>query len=520
MTSSGPHNAYKEVSTYPTLPNTATPIAWSPYSFPGIYASVLSDPFTVSNIAATAYIGMPPSFSAQWSTNETLSHYIVQTNKTGVAVNETAQAFTSQWSNYYTAGWSLPNIGTLQWKIYANTTLGLWANTGLQNSTFSYTQFTISGPYIEDNGAVANEVVAGTVYFSNGMSQVFSLDGTSGSAQIYAINPAYTPVSVTWQAIANYSYTRTYYLTGTTGANITVFVPNPASTPQLYQFTVSDFSASGITNPYIATTLTVGGNLTTGTYAIERKPLTVGTVSMIMEQWHSYTLQIQCDQGTYNVLFSAESTFLTNLNIPSGAFPISNVSYPVATATRTNATAITVTYADSKSNTTTLSIQISHRNGLTTVVDAVSSTPSNSQTFVWNDADSQTTYSVNVTAVSGGVTYPFGFIVSAILPSNPFENLLDWLGPTFATLPHITVGWPEGVEPSQLFASIIIIAALCIGSSRNAGASCIISALVGGLMIVIGWWQSAIPIWSFSVVIAVIIMIDEWRQSNGGYIAT
>jgi hypothetical protein len=484
-----------------------------------VYGEILSDPFTVSSISAIAYVGLQPTFSALWSTNETLSHYIVETNRTGSPVNETAQAFSNTWSNY-TASWSLSNIGNLQWKIYANTTLGLWANTGLQNSTVSYTEFTISGPYIEDNGAVANQVVAGTVYFSNGMSQVFSLDGTSGSAQSYAINPAYTPISVTWQAIANYSYTRTYYLTGTTGANITVFVPNPASTPQLYQFTISDFSASGITNPYIATTLTVGGNLTTGTYTIERKPLTVGTVSMIMEQWHSYTLQIQCDQGIYNVLFSAESTFLTNLNIPSGAFPNSNVSYPIAYAERTNSTAITITYSDTKLSTTTLNVLVSHTNGLTTVIDYTSNTPANSQTFIWNNAATDTTYFVNVTAVSNGVTYPYGFILSAAAPSNPFENLLDWLGPTFTTLPHITIGWPEGIEPSQLFATIIIIAALCIGSFRNAGASCLISALVGGLMIIMGWWQSAIPIWSLSVVIAVIIVIDEWRQSNGGYIAT
>ena len=114
---------YQTGLTYPNFPTTAAASSGDTYWYPINWGIGLGNSFTVSNISAVAFKDRALELSAQWTTNETLSHYIVQTNRTGTPANETAQAFTTTWSNY-TSSWILANTGTLEWRIYANTTSG------------------------------------------------------------------------------------------------------------------------------------------------------------------------------------------------------------------------------------------------------------------------------------------------------------------------------------------------------------------------------------------------------------
>lgn len=483
-----------------------------------IYATVVNDELPLaSNIAAsTNVLGSDCQFSVQWAAggDTDLSHYIFSWTLEGNSwVNSSAVPFSSSWSNV------TKNLGTnaslagetIQWQIYANNTAANFASCGVQNLTLTLpTQgYVLAGPYYEDNGQVANRTVPVTVYYDNGETEQHLLNGTLGYATLIVLNPDLTPTYLSWPATDSLNYTRLYYLTDTTHASIKIFVPNEDSTPQIYQFTISDYA--GMSNPYITSGITVDGTLDNQFYIVERKPITVSTVSFVMEQWHGYTIVFESDQGTYSQAFSAENSFYTNLN--AGPLLFSRPSLPTDYAAKGllyNATTIQVWYADYDNITSSLNYTISSGSGNSLTVeyslfidDFNSTYPSGLYSYYWTQRDSAVDYLVTVKAVRNGVDCYWSFAVSADSVPNPFDGLLDFLGDL-----------PNGVDASQVVCGfIVVLGGLGVFSYYGSAAGCAFSWIMACILSVIGWYIIGVPMLVFSAFITVLTFIEEGKKS-------
>ncbi len=368
--------------------------------------------------------------------------------------------------------------------------------------------YSITGPYYEDNGYVAPTALNVSVTYSTGETEVFVLNGTLGVAESFYASTGKTPVVVRWQATSSINYTRLIYLTNTTSANLIIFIPNPAATVQIYQFTITDFG--NMVDPYLISAIVVDGNLTQQQYIIERKPITVSSVSLIMEQWHQYYLVLQCTAGSYTFLFSAENSYLTNLNSGPLLFPYPSPQYNfTAVAEALNSTCIRTSYADYDNVTAQLSVMIWKGQGNFQTIDYDNTItnfnvtyPSGVYILDWNSMVSTNSYAVSVNATRNGVVYSWTY---AIVASNtsPFAGIFNFLGT-----------WPNGVDPAQIIGAIfVVLAGVGIFSYFGTAMGCAFSWIIAGILSVIGWFTVSVPMFVFAGVITFFIYVDEGKKT-------
>jgi hypothetical protein len=239
-----------------------------------------------------------------------------------------------------------------------------------------------------------------------------------------------------------------------------------------------------------------------------------------MQQYQIYTLTFVCEQGSYSQTFTAATLgtpgqLAISLNVLAGNFPTtSTTSVITAYANRTSSNTLTVTYLDPTSNTTWVAVAITHLQGTTSITDYTSNSTGNSVTFTWGSADANTNYYITVTALSGGTTYSFTLTIASSAGTNPWAQI-DWdnLGSYIPTLPATYSGW-GGIDPTQLLAAMLILFALGIGSYYSTGASCLISWVIGGVLLMMGWWQGSIPLFALAGFFTVLILIDEYKKGN------
>lgn len=369
--------------------------------------------------------------------------------------------------------------------------------------TVTGSAYTITGPYYE-NGNLALEEVNVTLSYTNGYSEIYELDGTDASADSISFNLAYTPYSFSWQTTDGANYTRIFYLGNSESAALNLYLPSNTSDTQIYQFTISDYA--GMTNPYISIAKTLNGT----TQLIECKPITVSTVSFVMEQWSTYSIIISCDEGSYSVPFSAESSFYTNINAAPLMFysAVSEGNY-TATAEAYNITDIRVTYTDPDDYTTALNITIFHGYGSaltidsSTVITSYNTTYTGTYTSDWNSRDSEENYVVYIIATRDNGTYSWQYMVLSVTPTSPFSGILDFLG-----------DWPNNVDPAQIIGGVLIVyGGVAIFSFMGTSAGCAFSWIIAGILSVIGWFTLSIPMFVFAAIITALIYIDESKKT-------
>jgi hypothetical protein len=182
-----------------------------------------------------------------------------------------------------------------------------------------------------------------------------------------------------------------------------------------------------------------------------------------------------------------------------------------------------IIYTDPTLSTNWVSVDISHLNGVTVIYDYSTNNTGNSQTILWNGADADKVYNVNVTAKVGTNQYLWSQIAGSAIPDNPFLGLFDFLGQHVDTLPYVSTGWPEGMtslQIAQLVGSGIIVLFLCIGSFRSAGACCIIAWILAGVLMYLGWWgnstttYSTVPMFILAGFVGFLVHLGEAKQTE------
>jgi hypothetical protein len=496
----GAISIWTKAATYPTFPSSAGSGSLGPASSQcSIYANIFSDSFVVSNVSARTIMGSNTTFSAKWTTNETLLTYTFGSNQSGVFTNSTPVSFSSAWSNI--TGNYLSRVITgassiIQWQIWAVTTLGYWRTTGLQSSNVVPSIYTITGPYYESGSVGPNTTV--TVYYTSGFVESLSLNGSLGTAQTLSLNPNYVPLYITWNVSS--SYLRTYYYNPLlTSEDALIFIPDTSVAILSYSFYVADFY--GMDSPYLSSSIAFNGT----NHVVERVKANINPITFMMQQWYYYTLTYTCTQGTYSHGFHAETTFSQNDNILSGMFPAANYTSPLsAHANRFNSTRITATYQNTNGTTDWLYFNITHRSGLSTIVDYGLNVSSNSYTLNWDNAIADVSYIVSIQASVNGTVTGWRYPATAIpVSANPFSGMFSALGT-----------WPVGFDADQLPAAIIILCILAVFSYSSAGVGAVLSFIVGGVLIVLGWFTPNLQVFGFSGFVALVLGFLDAKRTE------
>jgi hypothetical protein len=407
----------------------------------------------------------------------------------------------------------------------AKNAIASWSTTGAPaGANVSYT-VNLSGPFYEDGTAASGDAISCLLTYANQTIYQFTMTSGVGSPENLTIHSTTPFVQLSWNASSLSNFTRVYkFISGTTNTTEHLFIINPNQPSNIYTFSITDFY--GMEHPYLQTRISPDG---TTYYTVEQAYLDDGggSVSFVMTQYQMYLLTFVCDQGTYTKTFTASTLgtpgqYPVSLNILSGDFPQSNSSTQfTVTVDRTNGTIISVTYIDPTLNTTWVSMQISHIINGGTVIDYFANTTGNTQLFDWSQADASISYLITVQSFSG--TSNIWNLVSEApyTTSNPFLGLLDFLGVNVNTLPQVQTGWPMNMTSAQIaqtIAMIIIMLFLCIGSFRNAGASCLMAWIAGGIMLYLGWWGggnvlTSIPEFALAGFLSIFIIIDESKPT-------
>jgi hypothetical protein len=239
-----------------------------------------------------------------------------------------------------------------------------------------------------------------------------------------------------------------------------------------------------------------------------------------LSQFQTYTLTVICDQGSYTQLFTAGNEFTVNIPVLAGVFPTSTSGLPTFDAVRLNTSAIGLSYVDSSELTDWLYFTITHVSGSATITDYTYNSTGDTQTILWTGAESDKAYLVTVLAMINGTEYNWIVPVGQASGDNPFLGILDWLGKDTPTLPYVHTGWPFGMSSgqiAQIIGACIVALFLCIGSFRSAGACCVLSWIMFGVLLYLGWFgivtPYTIPQFAFSGFVALIIAIDEGKQT-------
>jgi hypothetical protein len=286
-----------------------------------------------------------------------------------------------------------------------------------------------------------------------------------------------------------------------------------------YNLNIVDFAS--MTNPYLQVSVTNAVDGEPVIFVLERHDLdSASTVPFVLSQFHTYTLTVICDQGSYTQLFTAGNEFTVNIPVLAGVFPVSTSGLPKFDAARLNTSAIGISYIDSSDSTDWLYFTVTHRSGSITVTDYIYNSTGDTQTILWNNAEADKEYTINAIASINGVEYSWIVPVGLASSSNPWLGLLDWLGKDTDTLPEVHTGWPFGMtslQIAQLFGSAIIVLFLCIGSFKSAGACCLLAWIIGGVMLYLGWvggtTLASIPLFTLAGVLSIFIVLDEGKQT-------
>jgi hypothetical protein len=262
---------------------------------------------------------------------------------------------------------------------------------------------------------------------------------------------------------------------------------------------VTDFY--GMQEPYLR--ISHSDNGIGDLYIIEQADLFAGgSPSFTLQQYQTYTLSFICTQGQYNQQFFAANTYTVSLPITSGIFESTTENISIATAQRTTPTNLQIKYNDPDLATTALTVTVSHIvNGVATndMVDTVST-----NNYLYNFIAVNTTdYNIRIQATRYGSIMEWNLV--APVPTgytNPFTGIFDFLGT-----------WPAGFDPSQIVGICIIAMFLVIGSFRTSGVSCLLACLVAGILTAIGWFTIGIPLLVISIVISIIVMMAEGKET-------
>lgn len=380
-------------------------------------------------------------------------------------------------------------------------------------ATYTYT---FHGPYYDD-GSVAVETVGVGILWVNGSVYRFTMTEVGGVANTSIITSSAAAVEILWNASSTLNFTRIIDLTGATSEEYNIYIPSAATPAGQYYFSVTDFM--NMQNVYLQSSISTDGSTS---HVVERRSLnSTGTVTFTMAQYGTYTLTIQSNLGSYTQQFVAENIFSINIPVLAGAFPVTNTTQPTFTAQRLNSSLIGIAYSDPSNSTDWFYLNITHRSGASTIYDYNTNASGSSQSILWNAADADKAYTVTATAKIAGVEKTWIMAVPKTAPANPFSGLFDWIGQYIPTLPHVQTGWPEGmtsVQIAQLAASAIIMFFLCVGSFRSVGATCLLAWIVGGVMLVLGWWgggtaYASIPEFALAGFLSILVAIDESKQT-------
>lgn len=376
--------------------------------------------------------------------------------------------------------------------------------------------YTFNGVYY-DGGDVANAGLGCAVQWVNGSIHYFNLtsDGETPDSEVfYSTSPA---AIITWNASTALNVTRMIELSEETSQEYYLCIPPSTLPVGTYAFSITDFY--GMTNPFLSTAVSPDG---VTTWTVERRNLnTSNTVTFTMAQWQTYTLSIECDEGTITQSFTAENVFTVDLPVLAGAFPVSNTSYPVFTAQRLNASCIGVAYAEGSAETNWLYVNITHKQGANIIFDYAYNDTGSSQVLYWNLAAENLNYiATGVANTSSGVTV-WIVPVPVLANTNPWLGVFDWLGNENGTLPAYHHGFPPGMtsaDIAQIIGAVVITLFLGIGSFRSAGACCVLAWIVSGVLLFLGWYgvgtaYASIPSFALAGFLSVVIALNEGKET-------
>lgn len=426
-------------------------------------------------------------------------------------------------------GWSGGATGTgiLSNPITMNapvTATAIWSTSGGGGSGPADYSVTLHGPYYEDGTAAAYESVYCNLYYANGTIYPFIMNSSLGEVTNLTLTSTSSFVQLQWNASSTLNYTRIYrFVADTTNDDVYIFIPKSTQPCYIYTFSIADFY--GMSNPYLESRISPDG---VNNYVVERADLSEGgTVAFVMTQYQMYSLSFVCDQGTYTQSFTAQvagtpGQYAVSLNVLAGNFPSTNATTGFfLEATRLNSSTVTLSYIDSEANSSWVYIQIYHRAGSEDIVDYTVNSTGNVLLIVWDLAQEGVDYFVYVQSYSGGELHTWVLPTSrSYSDSNPFVGLLDFLGQPTGTLPYVQTGWPLGMTTghiAQLIGAFFVMLFLCIGSFRSAGICCIVSWIIFGVLLFLGWMGAVtpytIPMFAFSGFVAIFIALDEGKST-------
>jgi hypothetical protein len=369
-------------------------------------------------------------------------------------------------------------------------------SSNLIKAQYAY-NYTFHGPYYDDGTVPNNGLAVVTLIYANSSSYTFNLQSSGTTPVTVTLSSSNSIQQATWNSTTS-NITRIYTFLGTVSdVEVYIHIANPAQAAYEYTFSIADFY--GMTNPYLEATVGAETRL-----IVERQSLnTTGIATFLMTQYFPYQLTFRCDQGTYTQSFTPGATFTTNLQVLAGSFPSTVTNDSLATATRTNATTIDVTYYDPDSATDWLYMKITHQDGAYLVTDYTDNQSSTNSLSTTVTVDNATDYFVQVQAYRYGGVMEWDFACPNLTLTNPFDGLLDYLGT-----------WPTGFDPAQIFAAAIIMCALGLGSFRSAGVSCILAWILAGIFLAIGWFTISLPMLALAGVLSVLIVLTESKETT------
>jgi hypothetical protein len=369
-------------------------------------------------------------------------------------------------------------------------------------STYTYW---FRGPYsLSPNGELAtgNQILV-TASWVNDTSFSFMLNGTISEYQL-GVTSLNQISEVTWNASSALNFTSTMQLqpiAANSVVYIPLYIPSSNEPATFYSFQVTDFV--GVTNPWITVSANVNG---IGQDPIYTMPLNnTGTPSFLLQQFHTYSITISSDQGSFTQNFIAGLTYSNSIQILQGMFPTGNFTILTASANRLTNSTININYYDPSSNTSSLTITVTHLEGASVINDETY-TPSTTTSYnLILTVDASTDYTVTITSISEGVTSSWKIAVPApIIATNPFNGLFNFLG-----------NWPAGIDPAQLIGAFIVMCFLGVGSFRSTGFSCVMGFIIGGILTAMGWLQIGVPILALGGFLAIWIAVQEAKDQQG-----
>ncbi len=342
----------------------------------------------------------------------------------------------------------------------------------VKGQTYSYT---LTGPFYDD-GSLSPHTIGYALSYVDGVLERGELNVTGGAAASVTYTCSAPVTQILWSYVdINVSVSRFIDVDPReTSVTYSLAMPAPSFAYYSYAIQVSDFS--GITNAYLQSRRMINGIDT----IIEQRSLRdTGELYFLMGQWATYTLELDCDQGTHIETFMAQNpSDVYKVMVTSGSFSgFGNTAESDFQAVR--ATNTSITYWGSTNGTlTNWQASIWHYDIYSqkdiiydTVIDGTGSFYGS-----WNLASPTENYFVTLTVTLDGIQYAYTFDCS-ISSSNDLTGLqagLDSIG-----LNRL------GVSSLGLAAFVICVVVGAIFSAANfelgAGAVFVTSLILGGL---------------------------------------